>query len=263
MPVGIVAFVLAWRLVPTLETRSHSFDLVGVALSAVGMFLLVFGIQEGETYDWGTISGVLSVPLLIGAGVVVLAVFVWWQSRVRTEPLVPLGLFRDRNFSLSNIAITTVGFAITAMAFPFILYAQAVRGLSPTGSALLLVPMAVLSGGFAPVVGRLTDRVHPRTLTVVGMVLGAGSLAWVSRVMTPGSATWQILLPMAVLGVANAFLWAPLAATATRNLPMSAAGAGSGIYNTTRQSARSSAARRSRRSSRPGSPTGSARRPGR
>ena len=53
--------------------------------------------------------------------------------------------------------------------------------------------------------------------------------------MTPDSATWQILLPMALLGIGNAFIWAPTSATATRNLPMQQAGAGAGIYNATRQ----------------------------
>ncbi|HEX3004053.1 MAG TPA: MFS transporter, partial [Angustibacter sp.] len=71
VPVGVVAFVLAWRLVPTLETHTHRFDLLGVALSAVGMFLIVFGIQEGESYDWGTIAGPISVWSLIAIGVVV------------------------------------------------------------------------------------------------------------------------------------------------------------------------------------------------
>jgi EmrB/QacA subfamily drug resistance transporter len=235
VPVGLVGLVLAWRLVPRLETHSHSFDLVGVALSSVGMFCLVFGIQEGETYDWGTITGFLSVPLLIGVGLVVLGVFVWWQSHVRTEPLVPLSLFRDRNFSLSNAAITTVGFAITAMAFPFMLFTQAVLGYSPTKSALLLVPVAVFSGALAPLVGRFVDTVHPRYITAGGMLLCSVSLFWVSRLMTPSVEFWQLLVPMALLGVANAGMWAPLAATATRNLPLQSAGAGAGIYNTTRQ----------------------------
>ena len=199
------------------------------------MFCLVFGIQEGETYDWGTITGFLSVPLLIGVGLVVLGVFVWWQSHVRTEPLVPLSLFRDRNFSLSNAAITTVGFAIIAMGFPFMLFTQAVLGYSPTKSALLLVPVALFSGALAPVVGRFVDTVHPRYITAGGMLLCSISLFWVSRLMTPSVAFWQLLLPMALLGVANAGMWAPLAATATRNLPMRSAGAGAGIYNTTRQ----------------------------
>jgi hypothetical protein len=67
------------------------------------------------------------------------------------------------------------------------------------------------------------------------MLLCSISLFWVSRVMTPDVAVWQLLLPMALLGVANAGMWAPLAATATRNLPPRSAGAGAGIYNTTRQ----------------------------
>ena len=235
VPVGVIAFALAMRLVPRLETHSHSFDWVGVALSAAGMFLLVFGIQEGESYDWGTITGVISVPLLIGAGIVVFLLFVLWQSRVRREPLVPLSLFRDRNFSLSNLAITAVGFSITAMAFPFMLYAQVVRGMTPTQSALLLVPMAILSSALAPVAGKLTDRVHPRFITTFGLAMTSVSLFWLSAVCTPDTKTWQLLLPMAMMGLGSPFMWAPLSATATRNLPMRSAGAGAGIYNTTRQ----------------------------
>ncbi|MGI8456487.1 MAG: DHA2 family efflux MFS transporter permease subunit [Propionibacteriaceae bacterium] len=235
VPVGVVGFVLAARLVPSLSTSNHRFDLLGVALSAVGLFCLVFGIQEGETYDWGTILGPVSVWSLIIAGVVLLGLFVVWQARNPGESLVPLSLFRDRNFSLANVAITTVGFAITAMVFPIMLFAQSVRGLSPTQSALLLVPMAVVSGGLSPVVGKLTDRVHPRYLAGIGMLAFSVSLFWLSREMTPGVAIWRLLLPVALLGVANGFMWAPLSTTATRNLPVTRAGAGAGVYNTTRQ----------------------------
>jgi EmrB/QacA subfamily drug resistance transporter len=235
VPVGLVGLVLAWRLVPSLPTHSHRFDLPGVVLSAVGLFLLVFGIQEGQKYDWGTITGALSVWSLIIAGLVVLASFLAWQAVNRAEPLLPLRLFRDRNFSLANVAITTVGFSITAMTFPIMLYAQNVRGLSPTRSALLLVPMAVISGGLAPVVGKLVDRVHPRYIAGVGLFCFPVSLVWLSAVLTPEAAIWQLLLPVALLGVANGFMWAPISTTATRNLPMAEAGAGSGVYNTTRQ----------------------------
>jgi EmrB/QacA subfamily drug resistance transporter len=235
VPIGVIGFVLASRLVPHLGTHSHAFDWLGVALSGIGMFLLVFGVQEGEKYDWGTITGVISVPLLIGLGVVVLGVFVWWQSHNTREPLLPLRLFADRNFSMANIAISAIGFSITAMAFPFMLYAQAVRGMSPTTAALLLAPMAVIAGGLAPVSGRLSDRVHPRGLTAFGIATTGVSLLWLSRLMTPDSSVWTILVAMALMGVGSAFMWAPLGATATRNLPLASAGAGSGVYNTTRQ----------------------------
>ena len=230
VPVGVIGFALAVHFVPTLPTHSHSFDLPGVVLSAVGMFLLVFGIQEGQSYHWH-----VAIWGLIGAGVVVMAAFVMWQRLNTREPLVPLSLFRDRNFSLANAAITTVGFGIIAMAFPIMFYAQAVEGLSPTRSALLLIPMAVLSGVLAPFVGKLSDRVHPRYVAGVGLLCFPASLVWLAAVMSPHQAIWQLELPVALLGIANGFMWSPLSTTATRNLPMSQAGAGSGIYNTTRQ----------------------------
>ena len=88
VPVGVVGLVLAARLVPELPTHVRRFDLPGVVLSAVGMFLLVFGIQEGQSYDWGTIAGPVSVWSLITAGLVVLGVFVVWQARTTREPLL-------------------------------------------------------------------------------------------------------------------------------------------------------------------------------
>ncbi len=235
VPVGIVGLVLALKLVPRLPTHSHEFDGVGVVLSAVGMFLLVFGIQEGQTYDWGTIAGPISVWLLIAAGIVVLGAFVVWQARNRTEPLVPLGLFRDRNFSLANVGMAAVGFAITAMAFPMMLYAQKVLGLSPTQSALLMIPMAVIAGALARPVGTMVDRMHPRYLGGFGLAGMIVALVWLWLVMTPGRSIWELELPIALMGLASAFMWSPLSATAIRNLPMHAAGAGSGVYNTTRQ----------------------------
>ncbi len=235
VPVGIVAFVLASRLVPNLETHNHRFDWLGVALSGVGMLLLVFGLQEGHQYDWGTIVGPITVWRLIGAGILVLGIFVWWQARNRNEPLVPLRVFRDRNFSVSDVAISTMSFSATAMGFPLMLYAQMVRGLSPTGAALLTVPMAIMSIVMAPVAGRLTDRVHPRLLACTGFAVAATGLYWLSTATRPDSATWELLVPMGLFGIGTSFTWGPLAATATRNLPPQLAGAGSGVYNATRQ----------------------------
>jgi len=230
VPVGVIGFVLAAKFVPALPVHSHRFDVPGVVISALGMFLLVFGIQEVNGYDWSA-----GVWAMIGAGMVLLVLFVWYQSWGRGEPLVPLRLFRDRNFSLANVGIAAIGFAITAVMLPLMFYAQNVRGLSPTGAALLLVPMAVLSGVLAPFVGRLVDVLHPRYIAGTGFALLAVAFAWLALVMTPDSATWELLLPIALTGVASAGIWAPLSATATHNLDQELAGAGSGVYNTTRQ----------------------------
>jgi EmrB/QacA subfamily drug resistance transporter len=230
VPVGIIGFVLAVALVPKLPTHTHRFDWIGVALSGVGMFFLVYGIQQGHKYHWN--GWVLSS---IAAGVALFVAFVVWQSKNRVEPLVPLSLFRDRNFSVSNFAISTMSFTATAMGFPTMLYAQLVRGYSPLNAALLFVPMAVVSIVMAPIIGRFTDKVHPRTLCGIGFALTALAIFAISRTLTADGAVWHILAAMALLGFGMAGIWAPLAATATRNLPVQLAGAGSGVYNATRQ----------------------------
>lgn len=229
LPVGVVAFVLAWRLVPDLETHPHRFDMLGVFLSAIGLFLIVFGLQEGEKFDWA-----VWVWMMIVGGIVVMAVFIWQQAKTKSEPLVPLALFRDGNFSIANIGIATVGFTVTAMSLPMMFFYQLARGLTPTESALLLIPMAVLSGVLAPLAGRLLDRVDPRVLLVPGLLLTSIALFWYAALMTPDTEIWMYLLPSAVMGVGQAGMWGPLATTATRNLEPRQAGAGAGIYNTTR-----------------------------
>ncbi|MGN2636131.1 DHA2 family efflux MFS transporter permease subunit [Nocardia takedensis] len=230
VPVGIIAFALAVWLVPSLPTHEHSFDVIGVLLSGVGLFLLVFGIQEGNTYDWSA-----RIWLMIAAGLVILGLFIWNQARNTGEPLVPLGLFRDRNFSLSNIAIAAMGAAVTSLMVPAYFYLQAVREMTPTRSALVFAPMAIVTGVFAPFVGKFSDRLHPRLVPTIGFTLFAAAVFWFAGVMTPDSSLVWFLIAAALAGFANSCIWAPLASTATHNLPVQQAGAGAGIYNTTRQ----------------------------
>ncbi len=235
VPVGLIALVLAWRLVPRLETHAHSFDWVGVVLSACGMFLLVYGIQQAHGVEWGPLIGPITVPFVIGGGVAFLVAFVLWQRLTTAEVLVPLSLFRDRNFTLACIAMTTVGFGVTSMAFPIMLWAQSVLGYSPTQAALLLAPMAILSGVLAPFVGRMVDTGNPRVLAGIGLASFSVALFWLGALLGPDTSPWAIMPPVLLLGVANGFMWAPISSTATRNLPMRFAGAGSGVYNTVRQ----------------------------
>jgi EmrB/QacA subfamily drug resistance transporter len=230
VPIGVIGLGLAVWLIPQLPTDKPRFDLLGVLLSGVGMFLIVFALQEGQSHDWapwiwGTIAG----------GIGFMAAFIYWQSVNTNEPLIPLVIFRDRDFSLSNLGVATIGFVVTAMILPVMFFAQAVCGLSPTRAALLTAPMAVATGVLAPFVGKIVDRSHPRPVIGFGFSMLAIALTWLSVEMTPTTPIWQLALPMAAMGIGMAFIWSPLAATATRNLPPQLAGAGSGVYNTTRQ----------------------------
>ena len=230
VPIGIVGLALAVRLVPVLPTQAHPFDLIGVALSGVGIFLIVFGLQQGQSAHW---EPWIWATIVAGAGFV--SVFVYWQSVNTREPLIPLKMFADRDFGLSNAGVAVVSFAFTAMMLPLTFYAQAVCGLSPTRSALLLAPMAITSAALAPLVGMLVDRYHPRPVLGFGFSMLAIGLTWLSFEMAPDTPIWRLVLPFGVVGVGSAFVWSPLTATATRNLPPHLAGAGSAVYNSIRQ----------------------------
>ena len=229
LPVGIAGLILAATLVPEVDTHDHSFDWIGVALSAIGLSALVFGIQDGEKYDWAP-----WIWALIIGGIVVFGLFIYWQSRIKTEPLVPLSLFRDRNFSVSNIGIASMGFAISGLMIPMMFFLQLVGGMSPTQSAVVMVPMAVMTGVLAPIIGRILDKVHPTIIISSALLLASISIFWFATITTSTTPVWQLILPLGLMGIASAGIWAPLAATATRNLPWHQAGAGVGVYNTTR-----------------------------
>jgi EmrB/QacA subfamily drug resistance transporter len=230
IPVGVVGFFLAVRNVPSLSTNDHKFDWLGVVLSGGGLFLLAFGIQQGHQEDW---AGWI-IAMIVG-GVVLLTAFVFWQSRNKAEPLVPLSLFKDRNFSVSTIAITVMGFVGVSMGYPLMLWAQAVLGYSATKSALLLFPMAVMSIILARPIGGLTDRVHPRLIVTTGFVLSMVGMFSLTTQIKADTSIWMIAVFQVILGAGNACIWAPTAATANRNLPLQLAGAGAGVYNATRQ----------------------------
>jgi EmrB/QacA subfamily drug resistance transporter len=230
IPIGIVGLALAVRLVPALPTQAHRFDLVGVALSGVGVFLIVFGLQQGPTAHWQP-----WIWAMIVAGVGFMSVFVYWQLLNRGEPLIPLEIFGDRDFRACNVGVAIVSFVSTAIMVPLPFYAQAVCGLSPIRSALLIAPMAVANGVFAPFVGRIADRYHPRPVVGFGFSVLAIAMTWLALEMAPGTPIWRLVLPFFAIGVGTAFVWAPLTATATRHLPPHLAGASSAVFNSIRQ----------------------------
>lgn len=245
VPVSVIGLWLAVRNVPVLETHGHAFDWLGVILSGIGMTLLVFGIQEGEQYNWGAITGVISVPLLITLGVVFMVLFVisqteWSRAHLHGhsnefEPLVPLRLFTKRNFTLGNVAISLVGMLVNAYFLPTALYLQDVRGKSPTIAALLLIPTAIFSGVLSPFVGRFLQRRSSGRIAVIGVGLYVcAAIGW-WLLTVPSTDLWVFSLLAAIAGIGSSMMWSPISLVSTDDLGQADAGAGSGVHNAIRQ----------------------------
>lgn len=230
VPVGILGLILAWVYVPRLEKTNRHFDWIGVGLSSVSMFCLVFGIQEAQNFEWDW-----RVWALLAAGAATMIAFIRWQATQGANALVPLALFSDRNFSLAGATISTVGFAISTYIIPWMIYVQTVQGLSPTRAALLVLPSGVVSGVLSPFVGKLTNNYDPKPFAIAGLTLATASMAASAAITTPEVDPRWMYAIAALYGVANSMMWGPLSMIATRNLDPRLAGAGSSVYNTTRQ----------------------------
>ena len=235
IPIGAAGYIAAHRLVPDLEQHPHRFDWPGVTLSGIGLFCIVFGLQEASTHDWGVIAGPISVGSLLVVGVCFLAAFVVWQRFNPNEPLMPLKLFGDRNFSVANLAIALVGMTSVATPYPLLIWAQQARGLSPLFAALVNAPSAVVTLIVAKWSGQLVNRVHPRYLTVTGGLVWASSLLAAGHFLDTTTPVWVPVVLLTFTGVASSLVFGPLSTAATANLPITYAGAGSGVYNATRQ----------------------------
>lgn len=185
VPIGIIAVILAYLLMPELTIhRKHHLDVVGVLLAMSGLFAGVFGLIEGERYSWGRISdlaafdlgslhlGLLSIPTILLASVVLLALFLKWEAR-QQEPLLPLSLFKDRNFSLANLVQTFVAFAMLGLFLPLTIFLQSVLGFSAERAGIALAPMSLTMMFVAPFAGRLTDKVNGKWILATGMTLYA------------------------------------------------------------------------------------------
>lgn len=236
LPVGVAGWIAAHRLLPDWRpAKDHRLDLWGIVLSGLGLAALVFGVQSGEAYDWGTVAGPLTISSILVFGALCLAAFVWWQHHNPDEPLLPLRLFHHRNFSAAVTAGGAMGAAMGGLFLPLMVYLQSDLGYSPPAAGAITVPMFALSSLCARFAGKRSDTTSPRLLAAAGFALliaGLGSLTWLLR---PGISPWALMPSLLVSGIGIGLVSAPLAAIATRTLEPSLVGAASGVFNTTRQ----------------------------
>ena len=236
LPIGIAGIALAFLLVPDLRPgKQHRLDLVGVALATAGLFGVVFGLIEGQRYQWGAVNGSwLTIPEIIAAGVVLLGMFLAWE-RFQNEPLVPLSLFRNRNFSIMVWLSALWQFALLGFLLTTTIDLQSVLGMSAVQAGLTTTPLTLAMVLVGPFAGRLTDRIGGRYILMLGFVLFAAGIAAVARVESVTSTSFTFILPLVVTGVGLGCVIAPLTTEAMREVPPVMSGAASGMLNTSRQ----------------------------
>ncbi|HEX6869780.1 MAG TPA: MFS transporter [Micromonosporaceae bacterium] len=237
VPVGLATLVLAAIVLPDLQfNRRHRLDWMGTSLASLGLLLLCFGLIEGPSHRWGQVWGPVSIPVLLAAGVGVLGLFGWQQVRHRDrEPLVPAGVFADRNFALMSAVLAAVSFGMLGLMLPLVIFLQSVLSLTALQAGLVLAPMSLASVATAPLAGRMADRYGGKDVLVTGLVLWAGGVGLVWWATGPYLDRGRLITGLVIAGLGLGTTFAPLQSIAMRNISPQLAGAAAGLTNTTRQ----------------------------
>jgi EmrB/QacA subfamily drug resistance transporter len=237
VPIGILALVLAIVVMPNVHlNRRHKLDVVGVLLSTAALFLITYGLIEGQPHHWGEVWGPITIPMVIGLGVLLLALFLWMQYMQRNgEPLVPFSIFKDRNFAIMNFVVAAIGFGMLGLFLPLTIYLQSVLGMTALKAGFTLAPMSLISMFVAPVAGRMADKVGGKWILFAGVSLFASGMGILISSAHVGSGAGHLLPGLIVAGFGLGMTFAPLQTIAMRNIQPREAGAASGLINTTRQ----------------------------
>jgi EmrB/QacA subfamily drug resistance transporter len=235
VPIGIAVLIATFIVIPDLRTgQRHRWDVVGVVLSTLGLFAVTYGLIEGQPKNWGAVFGAVTIWELIGAGVVVAGIFLVWEY-FHDEPLLPLSLFRNRNFSAANFVAAAMQFGILGLFLPLVIFLQSVLGMTALQAGLTLVPMSLMAMVTAPNAGRLADRIGGKYILTAGLVLFATGMGIIVTVAGVESHWYTFLPALAIAGLGMGMVYAPMTQVAMQGVDRQMTGAASGVLQTNQQ----------------------------
>jgi len=210
--------------------RLAGFDGVGAALVSGGMLLLVYGLVQAPSAGWGSAR---TIAELAGA-VVLLALFVFNELRQR-EPLAPLSIFRINGLGFSNVTQLAAFAGILALFFFLTLYMQNVLGYSAIQAGLAYLPLCFAVAISAGISSQLLARVGTRPVIVVGAVVAAGGLYWLSRIPVEGSYLTDLLPGTLVFALGAGAVFVGVTTAANAGVPADKAGLAAALLNASQQ----------------------------
>jgi EmrB/QacA subfamily drug resistance transporter len=225
IPIGVTLFLLRGAREHRPEGRAE-IDVIGAVLIAAGLTGIVFGLIEAPTSGW--VEPAVWIPLTVGA--ICLAGFLVWE-RLAAVPLLPLTLFRNRDFASGNLATFAIYGGITIGPVVVVLYLQEVEGYSATAAGLTALPAAIMSLLLSRVFGSLATKHGPRLFVAAGCLITAGGYLLMAAGRPPINIWLEIVPGLFLYGIGLAITVAPLTTTVLSAAPPERAGIASAVNN--------------------------------
>jgi EmrB/QacA subfamily drug resistance transporter len=230
---GIPAAIMAIRFIPSVPAPKRlGIDWWGAAIMSVGLGLILLGISRANDWGWGSAP---TIGLLV-AGIVVLAIFVWFENR-HDDPIIEMRVLRQRTVAATNLATTLIGFLIF---IGFLLIPQLAHtptstgyglGLSITAAGAVVTPLAIFQLLTAPVIARVGSRVGFRFIFIAGIAFTCLSLLVLTLTHDH---LWGLLLSGALIGIGIAGAYSGSANLIVAAVPQHEVGVATGINTVAR-----------------------------
>jgi len=233
VPIGLAAMVAATLYLREMRNREATvkLDITGAVLVTGSLAAVIYAIVHTTSWGWGSHS---TLSWLFG-GVVGLTVFLVWESKVASHPLVPFRVFRSRTLALANLMMMLVGGVFFAMWYFLTFYFQNILGYDAVRAGFAFLPMALAIIAGAQISSRILSRIGVRPILISGASLATVGFLWISMIQPRSSYLGAILAPSIICAFAMGILFTPLATAATAGVDRAEAGLASGLLNTSRQ----------------------------
>jgi len=228
VPIVLITLFLVLRVVPEGRPRAADakVDVIGATLCALGLAGITYGLIEQPLHGWG--SAMVAVPLVGGAAL--FAAFVVWEAR-SPHPMLPLSLFRRRNFAIGNIETFSMYAGLGLLFFFLVLFLQQVAGYSALEAGTTTIPVTLVMFLLSTRFGALADRYGPRFFMGFGPLIAAAGLAFFLRLDADVDYLTELLPGLLIFSIGLAMTVAPLTATVLADADEHNAGIASGVNN--------------------------------
>jgi DHA2 family multidrug resistance protein len=233
VPIGVINLLLVSRFIhdpPYLVREKGEIDWLGLALMTVGLGALQLMLEQGEREDWFSSSFIVTLAVVSAAGLI----FFIWRELVARRPAVDLRILRNPSFASATAIGGVLGMGLYGSLFLLPLFLQNLLGYSAMLSGLALMPRSLAMAVVMPIGGRFYNKLGPRFLVGLGLVVSAYSF-WALGQLTTEMGFWDIFFPQMWQGVGFSLIFVALSTAALATIPRPKMTAATGLYNVVRQ----------------------------
>jgi DHA2 family multidrug resistance protein len=231
LPIGIVGFFAASAILfdPPYLRKAGKIDIPGLVLMVIGFLSLQLFLDQGERYEWFDSSFIVILGLTAATALVGFLI----RELTADEPILDLGVYRDRNFAAASVIMVFVMFGFFSSMVLLALFTQKVLGYDAWTSGLVLAPGGIGNLLSLVLAGRLINRMDQRFILAVGCLLNAWA-AWNMSVLTSGVDYWSLAWPRFVQGLGTGLVFVPLNAVGLATIPRISMGNATALLNVVR-----------------------------